>query len=85
MALPSSVASPVAIAYDAVSQRFVVADDSTNTLKIVSEASGHATDLVSTALRKRRFEITFGQSKHAIAERPQASDNIASDIEPYDE
>jgi hypothetical protein len=37
----------VAIAYDAVSQRFVVADESTNTLKIVSEASGHAVDLVS--------------------------------------
>jgi hypothetical protein len=37
----------VAIAYDAVSQRFVVAEESTNTLKIVSEASGQAMDLVS--------------------------------------
>jgi hypothetical protein len=41
------VTLPVAIAYDSVSQRFVVADEGTNTLKIVAEASGHAMDLVS--------------------------------------
>lgn len=45
--LPSSVLAPVAFDYDAVSARFVFADGSSGTLKVVSESSGNATNLVS--------------------------------------
>ncbi len=45
--LPSTVGPPVAMAYDRVSSRLIVADDSTGTLKVVSEVSGNEVDLVS--------------------------------------
>ena len=45
--LPSTVSAPVAMAYDKVSSRLIVADDSTGTLKVVSEVSGNEVDLVS--------------------------------------
>lgn len=45
--LPPSITSPTAMAYDAVSARFVLADASSDALKIVSEMSGTATNLVS--------------------------------------
>jgi hypothetical protein len=44
--LPSSIASPGALAYDAVSARFIVADASSDLLHVVSETSGNATNLV---------------------------------------
>jgi hypothetical protein len=45
--LPKSVSSPIELAYDAVSARFVVADDGSNTLKVVDELAGNAVDLVA--------------------------------------
>ena len=45
--MPASVSAPIELAYDAVSARFVVADDSSNTLKIVDELAGNAVDLVA--------------------------------------
>src|SRR5580704_16418378 len=50
-----------------------------------SQRLGHATDLIGTALRKRRFEVAFSQGQHSLAQRREASDNVASDIEPYDQ
>jgi hypothetical protein len=46
--VPSSLHSVMAIAYDGVSRRFVIADDSTDTLKIVDQTSGKAMNLVSS-------------------------------------
>src|SRR5262249_36963126 len=34
---------------------------------------------------KRRFEIARGQGQRPIAKRSEASDDIASDVEPYDD
>jgi hypothetical protein len=45
--LPSTVSAPVAMAYDKVSSRLIVADDSTGTLKVVSEVLGNEVSLVS--------------------------------------
>lgn len=45
--LPPSVRSPVALAYDAVSGRIVLADDESGTLKVLSELSGNSVNLVS--------------------------------------
>jgi hypothetical protein len=45
--LPETVGTPVAMAYDAVSARMVIADESSDTLKIVSAVSKNAVDLVS--------------------------------------
>lgn len=47
LALPPAIVNPVAMAYDAVSQRFVVADGHDEVLKVVSEATGNAANLVS--------------------------------------
>lgn len=47
IAVPPAVSTPVAMAYDKVSGRLIIADDSSGTLKVVSELSGNATDLVS--------------------------------------
>jgi hypothetical protein len=47
MAIPASLVRPVALDYDAVSRRFVFADESTETLKIVDQLSGKAVNLVS--------------------------------------
>lgn len=45
--VPEALGTPVAMAYDAVSARLVIADESSDTLKIFSEVSGNAADLVS--------------------------------------
>ncbi len=45
--VPATLARPVALDHDAVSRRFVFADDSTDTLKIVDELSKNAVNLVS--------------------------------------
>lgn len=45
--LPPAVGPPVSIAYDKVSSRLIIADDSSGTLKVVSEVSGNEVDLVS--------------------------------------
>ena len=45
--VPEALGTPVAMAYDAVSARLVIADEASDTLKIFSEVSGTATDLVS--------------------------------------
>jgi hypothetical protein len=45
--LPAAVTAPVAMAYDHVSGRVVIADDSSDTIKVLSELSGNAVDLVS--------------------------------------
>jgi hypothetical protein len=45
--LPPAVGTPVAMAYDKVSSRMIIADDSSGTLKVVSEASGNEVNLVS--------------------------------------
>jgi len=45
--VPPAVATPVAMAYDRVSGRMVIADESSGTLKVLSELSGNAVDLVS--------------------------------------
>lgn len=47
IAVPPAVGTPVAMAYDKVSSRMIVADDSSGTLKVISELSGNAVDLVS--------------------------------------
>lgn len=47
LSLPDAVVTPIAMAYDAVSARLVIADESSDTLKIVSELSANAVDLVS--------------------------------------
>jgi len=46
--VPAALSSVAAIAYDGVSRRFVIADGSSDTLKIVDETSGNAMNLVST-------------------------------------
>src|SRR5687768_3214755 len=46
--VPSSLQSVVAIAYDGVSRRFVIADESNDTLKIVDQTSGKAMNRVSS-------------------------------------
>src|SRR4029450_10027156 len=45
--VPEAVGAPVAMAEDAVSGRIVTPDESSDTLKIVSELSTNAVDLVS--------------------------------------
>ena len=45
--IPAPVTAPVAMAYDHVSGRVVIADDSSDTIKVLSELSGNAVDLVS--------------------------------------
>jgi len=47
LSLPSTVGSLAAMAYDGVSGRLVLADDSSGTLKVLSEVSGNAANLVS--------------------------------------
>ncbi len=47
LAVPESLPAPIALDYDAVSHRFVLADGQTGTLKVLDEASGHLVDLVS--------------------------------------
>ena len=47
IAVPPTIAAPVAMAYDKVSARMIIADDSSGTLKVLSELSGNAMDLVS--------------------------------------
>ena len=47
LSLPSSITSPTAIAYDAVSARFVIASGGSDSLQVLSENSGNATNLVS--------------------------------------
>jgi hypothetical protein len=45
--VPAAVTTPVAMAYDEVSGRAIIADESSETLKVLSELSGNAVDLVS--------------------------------------
>ena len=45
--IPSAVYRPRALDYDSVSQRFVVAEDGSDTLKVVDELAGNAVNLVS--------------------------------------
>ena len=45
--VPPTVRSPLAIAYDKVSARMIIADDSSGTLKVLSDTSGNVVDLVS--------------------------------------
>jgi hypothetical protein len=47
LAIPTALSPPVALAYDAVSDRFVIVDDTSDTLKIIDERTGHAINLVS--------------------------------------
>ena len=47
LSLPSSITNPTAIAYDAVSARFVIASGGSDSLQVLSENSGNATNLVS--------------------------------------
>jgi hypothetical protein len=47
LAVPAPIATPVALAYDAVSRRFVLADDGSDTLKVVDELTGNVVNLVS--------------------------------------
>ena len=46
--IPPALAAAVALAYDRVSERLILADDSSGTLKVVSALTGTATDLVSS-------------------------------------
>ena len=46
-ALPASTPIPVAFAHDAVSARFVTADEASDVLRVVSESAGTATALIS--------------------------------------
>jgi hypothetical protein len=45
--LPPAVSAPVALAYDKVSSRLILADESSGTLKVVSEVTGNEVSLVS--------------------------------------
>ena len=45
--VPVIVGAPIAIAYDKVSARTIIADDFGGTLKVLSDASGNVVDLVS--------------------------------------
>lgn len=45
--LPAGTLAPLALTYDAVSRRFVFADERSDTLKIIDELSGKVVDLVS--------------------------------------
>lgn len=47
LALPATLSTPNVMAYDAVSARFIVADAESDVLRVVSEHSGNATNLVS--------------------------------------
>jgi hypothetical protein len=47
LALPARIIAPTALAYDAVSRRYVVVDESSDTLKVIDELNGNAVDLVS--------------------------------------
>jgi DNA-binding beta-propeller fold protein YncE len=47
LSLPSTVGTLAGLAYDGVSGRLVLADDSSGTLKVLSEVSGNAANLVS--------------------------------------
>ena len=47
LALPIAVSAPSALAYDGVSGRLVLVDEATETLKVLSELSGNAVNLVS--------------------------------------
>jgi hypothetical protein len=47
LALPIAVSAPSALAYDGVSGRLVLVDQATETLKVLSELSGNAVNLVS--------------------------------------
>jgi hypothetical protein len=48
LALPAPIQAPAALAHDAVSARFVLADADSDLLRVVSETSGNATNLVTT-------------------------------------
>ena len=47
LSLPVAVSAPSALAYDGVSGRLVLVDEATETLKVLSELSGNAVNLVS--------------------------------------
>lgn len=47
LAVPPAISAPASLAYDKVSSRLIIADDSSGTLKVLSELSGNAVDLVS--------------------------------------
>ena len=64
LSVPASIVAPLALAYDAVSRRFVLADKSSDTLKIVDELSGNVVDLVS-----RRWSAPFRAAALAIDSR----------------
>ena len=60
--LPSAaLRNPVAMAYDSASNRFVLADDETETLKVLSRTSSHVEDLV-----RRRWAGSFRTTALAI-------------------
>ena len=60
--LPSAeLRNPVAMAYDSASNRFVLADDETETLKVLSRMSNHVEDLV-----RRRWAGSFRTTALAI-------------------
>ena len=49
------------------------------------DRSRHFADLIGATLRKRRLEVTFGQSQHTIAELSETGNEIAPDVEPDDQ
>jgi hypothetical protein len=61
LAIPSSIVSPIALAHDRVSARFVIADENSSTLQVVDELTGHAVDLV-----QREWSRPFRTSALAI-------------------
>jgi hypothetical protein len=75
--IPSSVITPVALAYDAVSDRFVVADENSDTLKIVDERTGHVINLVS-----RGWSGAYRPT--ALAIDPRRGDLWAAGVETTD-
>jgi hypothetical protein len=48
LAIPAPASPPTTLAYDAVSDRFVVADESSDIVKVVDERTGHLVNLVSS-------------------------------------
>ena len=84
LAIPSSIVSPIALAHDRVSARFVIADENSSTLQVVDELTGGAVDLVhrewlgpyrtsALAIDTRRGNLWVAGVDTSIAEAPRSA------------
>jgi hypothetical protein len=84
LAIPRVRSVPVALAYDGVSRRFVFADESSDTLKVVDELTGNVVNLVSEgwagAYRTTALAIDSRRGDLWVAGVHQGADGTAQSV-----